>query len=119
MTPPRESDLGTRIPRKFGRIKVDSAAILALPARNAHPRVKAHLVQIAKGGCAVTTDERMFIGEDCLVWGCGGGHKYLGVPGRIVWIKTIYEGHEKNVVGIEFTKPIELSAELLRALGAK
>lgn len=108
-----------KIPRKFGRIPVSCSAVLAFPARNAHPRLKARIFQIGRGGCGVTTDGRLFIGEECLVWGTGGGHKYLGVAGRVVWVKSVYQGHETSVVGIEFDRPIELTPELLERMGAK
>ncbi|MBI3556156.1 MAG: PilZ domain-containing protein [Deltaproteobacteria bacterium] len=117
--PAPASDLELKISRKFGRIKVSCSAVLAFPARNAHPRVKARLIQIGKGGCGIATDERLYIGEECLVWATGGGHKYLGVQGQVVWMKSIYDGHETSIVGIRFTKSIELTAELLRYLGAK
>ncbi len=117
--PKPESDLDLKISRRFGRIKVACPAVLAFPARNAHPRVKARLVQIGKGGCGIATDERLYIGEECLVWATGGGHKYLGVPGVVVWMKSVYEGHETSIVGIRFTKAIELPPELLKYLGAK
>ena len=117
--PRPESDLRLKISRKFGRIKIDCPAVLAFPARNAHPRVKARLLQIGKGGCGIATDERLFIGEECLVWAMGGGHKFLGVQGRVVWMKSIYEGHETSVVGISFMSEIELTPELLKYLGAE
>lgn len=102
--------------RKFGREKVNCDAILHFASRNAHPRVKGHMFQIGKGGCAVTTTEKLYIGEECIVWATGGGHKYIGASGKIVWIKPLYEGQPTMVVGIEFKHPIELSPDLLDAI---
>src|SRR5947209_8327952 len=108
-----------RISRRFGRIAVNCDAALAFAARNAHPRIRAQLVQIGKGGCAVTTKEKLFINEDCLVWAAAGGHKFLGIAGRIVWSQSIYHNGEVTIVGIEFKEPVELPTELLARLGAK
>lgn len=112
------SDL-PKVGRRFGRIPCDCVAVLSFPARNAHPRVKARLVQIGRGGCALTTDERLFIGEECLIWATGGGHKYLGIHGRIVWFKTVYDDKERCIVGIEFLKPLNLDEETLSRLSAR
>ena len=105
--------------RRFGRVPCDCVAVLSFPHRNATPRVKGRLIQIGGGGCAITTEERLFIGEECLIWATGGGRKYLGVQGRVVWFKTIYEEGEKSIVGIEFLKSIELEKTLLKHLGAR
>jgi hypothetical protein len=105
--------------RRFGRVPCDCVAVVSFPHRNATPRVKGRLIQIGAGGCAITTEERLFIGEECLIWATGGGRKYLGVQGRVVWFKTVYEDGEKSIVGIEFFKPITLDKPLLRHLGAR
>jgi len=108
-----------RAGRRYGRVPCDCVAVLSFPHRQAHPRVKGRLIQIGQGGCALSTNERLFIGEECLVWATGGGRKFLGIQGRVVWFKTVYEDHEKSIVGIEFLKPVALDEELLGHLGAR
>lgn len=113
------SDFRPKITRRFARIKVNCSAVLAFPARNAHPRLKATLLQISEGGCAVSIEGHIYVGEPCLVWITSGGHKYLGAQGKVVWMKSVYEGHEMTLVGIEFDKTIELTPDLLTLVGAK
>ncbi|MEW6056004.1 MAG: PilZ domain-containing protein [Bdellovibrionota bacterium] len=108
-----------KIARKFGRSSVDCEAVLVFPSRNARPRIRAQLIQIGKGGCALSTTEKLYIGEDCLVWAVGGGQKYLGTAGRIVWAQPFYAGQQTLVVGVEFKESIELSNDLLTRLRAK
>jgi Tfp pilus assembly protein PilZ len=107
-----------KVPRQFGRITVDCDGVLAFPARQAHPRLKCRLIQIGKGGCAIETAERLFIGEECLVWAHGGGSKFLGHSGHVVWMKAVYKGQKLAVVGIEFKTPIEVTDELIERLRA-
>jgi Tfp pilus assembly protein PilZ len=112
-------DLSPAVSRKFGRNFVSCPAVLVFSKRQAHPRIKAHLFQIGSGGCALSSPERLFIGEECLVWANVGGKKHLGVAGKVVWLKTVYEGHQTELIGIEFKEPMRLGTELLAALGAK
>ena len=92
--------------------------MVAFPSRQSHPRLRARLLQIGSGGCAFATEERLYIGEKVLVWATGGGKRYLGTPGKIVWMKTVYEEGPKQVfAGVEWAEPIELPAELLTKLG--
>lgn len=108
-----------RIKRRFERLPVSCEAVIAFPHRNAQPRIKAHLFQIGKGGCALSTKERPFIGEKCIVWALGAGQRYLGIRGQIVWVKPVYEerGAENSMlIGVEFERPIGLPPELLAHL---
>jgi hypothetical protein len=112
--------MGTpKITRKHVRIPIDAEAVLLFPAHQAHPRIRAHLFQISKGGCAVTTTERLFIGEECRIWATSGGVNFLEVSGRVVWMKTVYEGIPHTTVGMEFNQEIDLTDELLERLKAK
>lgn len=120
MNPPATSDRkSVSIPRRYGRLVLSCEAMLAFPARNAHPRVKAKLVQIGTGGCGVVTEEKLFIGEECLVWALVGGHKMLGIRGHVVWQKMVYEEKEITLVGIEFQDRLELTSELRETLGIR
>lgn len=105
-----------RIKRRFVRYNVSCEAVVAFPHQHAHARIKAHLFQIGAGGCALSTKDRPFIGEKCIVWAIGAGQRYLGIRGQIVWVKPVYEqnGAENGIhIGVEFEKPIDLTPTLL------
>lgn len=108
-----------KISRKFGRTTVDCASVIALPAHHAEPRVKGRFFQIGKGGCGILTEAKLYIGEECLVWATRGGLKFLGIKGKIVWLKTVYLEREMTIVGIEFSETLDLTPKLLKDLGAK